>query len=306
MSTTLSSTKDRPAKAATSASGTKVGKRHYGTHIFLIVMSIVWLTPLVWTLITALRPRSSVNEHGYFSLKGTFNFDNFTRAWNQAGLGKYFINSLIITVPTVLLTLLFASMMAFAVSRFTWKFNVTLLVMFTAGNLLPPQILAAPLFEMFKHTSLPYSVSDSGNLLNTYYSVILVDTAFQIGFCTFVLSNYMKALPEDLTEAALVDGAGVWRQYASIIMPLCRPAIAALATLETIFIYNDFFWPLLFIQTGDRLPITTGINALKGQYFSDYTLIAAGATITVIPTLVIYLALQRHFVAGLTLGASKG
>ena len=104
MSTTLSSTKDRPAKAATSDSGTKVGKRHYGTHIFLIVMSIVWLTPLVWTLITALRPRSSVNEHGYFSLKGTFNFDNFTRAWNQAGLGKYFINSLIITVPTVLLT----------------------------------------------------------------------------------------------------------------------------------------------------------------------------------------------------------
>jgi multiple sugar transport system permease protein len=178
--------------------------------------------------------------------------------------------------------------------------------MFTAGNLLPPQILAAPLFEMFKHTPLPYSVSDSGDLLNTYYSVILVDTAFQIGFCTFVLSNYMKALPEDLTEAAMVDGAGVWRQYVSIILPLCRPAVAALATLETIFIYNDFFWPLLFIQNGDRLPITTGIKNLQGQFFQDYNLIAAGATITVIPTLVVYIALQRHFVAGLTLGASKG
>ncbi|MDQ1730610.1 MAG: multiple sugar transport system permease protein [Pseudonocardiales bacterium] len=297
--TKLTSPLDRPSAGP-------VGKRHYGTHIFLTVMAIMWLTPLLWTVLTALRPKSSVDKHGYFSLKGTYNFDNFTKAWNQAGLQKYFVNSLIITVPTVILTIFLASMMAFAVSRFTWKFNVTLLVMFTAGNLLPPQVLAAPLFEMFKHTSLPYSVSDSGNLLNTYYSVIIVDTAFQIGFCTFVLSNYMKALPDDLTEAALVDGAGVWRQYISIILPLCRPALAALATLETIFIYNDFFWPLLFIQNGDRLPITTGIKNLQGQFFQDYNLIAAGATITVIPTLVVYVLLQRHFVAGLTLGASKG
>jgi multiple sugar transport system permease protein len=171
--------------------------------------------------------------------------------------------------------------------------------MFTAGNLLPPQVLSAPLFAMFKFIPLPYSVSDSGNLLNTYYSVIMVNTAFQIGFCTFVLSNYMKALPVELTEAALVDGCGVWKQFTSIILPLCRPALAALGTLEVIF-------PLLFIQSGDRLPITTGIKNLQGQFFSDYNLIAAGATFTIIPTLVIYLALQRQFVAGLTLGASKG
>ena len=227
-------------------------------------------------------------------------------AWEQAGLGTYFVNSVIITVPTVLLTLLFASLMAFAVSRFSWRFNITLLIMFTAGNLLPPQVLAAPLFSMFKFIPLPLSISDSGNFLNTYYSVIMVNTAFQIGFCTFVLSNYMKALPQELTEAALVDGAGVWKQYYTIVMPLCRPALAALATLEVIFIYNEFFWPLLFIQSGSRLPITTGIKNLQGQFFSDYNLIAAGATFTIIPTLIIYLLLQRHFVAGLTLGASKG
>ena len=282
------------------------GKRHYGTHIFLLAMSVMWLIPLGWTLFTALRPKADTDKYGYFSLKGAFNLDNFSNAWEQAGLGAYFINSLIITVPTVLLTLVFASMMAFAVSRFRWRFNVTLLIMFTAGNLLPPQALAAPLFTMFKFVPLPLSVSDSGSLLNTYYSVIAVNTAFQIGFCTFVLSNYMKALPTELTEAALVDGAGVWRQYTSIIMPLCRPALAALGTLEVIFVYNDFFWPLLFIQSGDRLPITTGIKNLQGQFLSNYNLIAAGATFTIIPTLIIYLALQRHFVAGLTLGASKG
>jgi multiple sugar transport system permease protein len=116
----------------------------------------------------------------------------------------------------------------------------------------------------------------------------------------------MKALPGELTEAARVDGAGIWRQYAGVVMPLTRPALAALGTLEVIFIYNDFFWPLVLIQRGDRLPITTAINNLQGEFLSNYNLLAAGATITLIPTLIVYLLLQRQFVAGLTLGASKG
>ncbi|MEC5167575.1 carbohydrate ABC transporter permease [Glaciihabitans sp. GrIS 2.15] len=288
---------------------TKVGsmqRPRYGIHLFLIVMAILWLIPLGWAVFTALRPKADTDKFGYFSFGGSFNFQNFITAWNQGGFATLFTNSAIIVVPSVILTLLFASMMAFAVSRFSWKFNITLLIMFTAGNLLPPQVLAAPLFEMFKHFELPYSVSDSGNLLNTYFAVIAVDTAFQVGFCTFVLSNYMKALPQDMTEAAFVDGAGVWRQYWSIIMPLTRPALAALGTLEIIWIYNDFFWPLLFIQSGSKLPVTTGLNNLQGQFLSNYNLLAAGAIITVIPTLIIYLALQRQFVAGLTLGASKG
>ena len=292
--------------AGTAARVTKKQRPKYGTHLFLIIMSILWLIPLVWAVYTSLRPRADTEKYGYFSIAGAFNFDNFVQAWNQGGFATYFGNSVIITVPTVILTLLFASMMAFAVSRFSWKFNITLLIMFTAGNLLPPQVLSAPLFEMFKHVNLPYSVSDSGNLLNTYTAVIAVDTAFQIGFCTFVLSNYMKALPHDLTEAAFVDGAGVWRQYWAIIMPLTRPAFAALGTLEVIWIYNDFFWPLLLIQSGNRLPITTAIHNLQGQFLSNYNLLAAGAIITIIPTLIIYIVLQKQFVAGLTLGASKG
>jgi multiple sugar transport system permease protein len=281
-------------------------RRHYGTHTFLIDMAVMWLIPLLWTLYTALRPKAVTDAHGYFSFAGPVSLANFGTAWRQGGMATFFANSLIITIPSVLLTLLLASMMAFAVSRYTWRFNVTLLILFTAGNMLPPQVLAAPLFEMFKHTPLPYWVSDSGSLLNTYYGVIAVEVAFQLGFCTFVLSNYMKALPGELTEAALVDGASVWRQFTRIVMPLCRPAVAALATLECIWLYNDFFWSLLFISNGDRLPITTGLKALQGQFLADYNLIAAGATITVVPTLVVYVALQRHFVAGLTLGASKG
>jgi len=279
--------------------------RHLLIYAFLTVMGLLWLFPIAWAVLNSFRNYDYTSAHGYVSFGG-YTLDNYVHAWQQGDFGRHFLNSVIITVPTVILTLLFASMMAFAVSRFTWKFNITLLIMFTAGNLLPPQVLAAPLFEMFKHFNLPYSVSDSGNLLNTYTAVIAVDTAFQIGFCTFVLSNYMKALPQDLTEAAFVDGAGVWRQYWSIIMPLTRPAFAALGTLEVIWIYNDFFWPLLLIQSGNRLPITTAIHNLQGQFLSNYNLLAAGAIITIIPTLIIYIVLQKQFVAGLTLGASKG
>lgn len=299
------STRTRTGKSQ-EAVGHGRSRPHYGTHIFLIVMSIMWLIPLVWALFTALRPKTDTDAYGYFSLGGAFNFDNFVTAWTQGGFPQYFMNSLIITIPTIILVLWMSSMMAFAVSRVSWKFNISMLILFTAGNLLPPQVLATPLFEMFKLTPLPYWFSDSGSLLTTYISVIIANTAFQIGFCTFVLSNYMKALSADLTEAALVDGAGLWRQYASIIMPLCKPAVAALATLELIFIYNDYFWPLLFIQSGDRLPVTTAINNLQGTFLSNYNLLAAGAMITVIPTLIIYLVLQKQFVAGLTLGSSKG
>ena len=105
-----------------------------------------------------------------------------------------------------------------------WKWNVPLLILFTAGNLLPQQVLATPLFQMAKHTPLPETISDSGSFINTYYVVIAVNVAFQLGFCTFVMSNYMKALPVELTEAAQVDGAGIWKQYWKIVLPLCRPA----------------------------------------------------------------------------------
>ena len=274
--------------------------------IFLIIASILWLIPLLWTVYTSLRPLDYFNDHSFFSVGGRYSFDNYVNAWKDAELPKFFVNSAIITIPAVILTLVLASFAAFKLSRVSWKFNVPLLILFTAGNLLPQQVLATPLFQIAKHTPLPLSVSDSGSFINTYYIVIAVNVAFQLGFCTFVMSNYMKALPIELTEAAQVDGASIWKQYWKIILPLCRPALAALATLEVIFIYNDFFWALLLIQKGDRLPITSGLNNLNGQFATNYTELAAGALLSAVPVLIVYLVLQRQFVAGLTLGANKG
>ena len=136
--------------------------------------------------------------------------------------------------------------------------------------------------------------------------LIAINVAFQTGFCTFVLANYMKTIPKSLSEAARVDGAGVLRQYFWIMLPLCKPALAALATLEFTFIYNDFLWALILAPSSSKQPITTALNNLQGQFFTDNNLLAAGALLTAIPTLVVFVLLQKQFVKGLTLGAHKG
>jgi multiple sugar transport system permease protein len=130
--------------------------------------------------------------------------------------------------------------------------------------------------------------------------------AFQTGFCAFVLSNYMKALPRELYESAVVDGASVTRQFFQITLPLCRPPLAALATLQVTWIYNEFFWATVLLQSGDKFPVTSSLNNLRGQFFTDNNLVAAGSVVIALPTLIIFFLLQKQFVAGLTLGATKG
>ena len=146
---------------------------------------------------------------------------------------------------------------------------------------------------------LPEWLSDSGLFYDSYVGIIAIHVAFQMGFCTFVLSNYMKTIPRELTEAALVDGASVWRTFWSVIVPLTRPALAALATLEFTFIYNDYFWALVLVQTGSKRPITSALSNLQGLFFTDNNLIAAGAILIALPTFIVYVLLQRQFVEGL-------
>jgi len=275
-------------------------------YAFLTFMAVTWLFPLLWAIYTALRPYGDTLTRGYISLPGVLNFDNFVNAWTQGNFPRFYLNSLVVAVPAVILTLFLASMVAFAVSRFSWRFNVVLLMLFTAGNLLPPQVIIVPLYRLYLFLPLPRLISDNGLIYDQYVGIILIHIAFQTGFCVFVLSNYMKTLSRELTEAALADGAPVWRIYWNVILPLCRPALAALATLEFTFIYNDFFWALLLMKSGDKRPITSALNNLQGQFFTDTNLLAAGAMLVAIPTIIVYLVLQRHFISGLTLGSTKG
>jgi multiple sugar transport system permease protein len=274
-------------------------------YVFVTLTALAWLFPVVWALFNSFRDYDYTSVNGYVSLGG-FTFENYTNAWEQGEFTRHFLNSLIITVPAVLLTLFLASCVAFVVARYSFRFNLVLLGLFTAANLLPQQALLIPLYRAYREIPLPLWMSDSGQMLDSYWGLILVNVAFQTGFCTFVLSNYMKALPHEMYEAARVDGAGVPTQFFRITLPLCRPALAALATLQVTWIYNEFFWATVLMQSGDKFPITSSLTNLRGQFFTDYNLLSAGSVIIAIPVLVIFFLLQKQFVAGLTLGATKG
>ncbi len=275
-------------------------------YVFLSVTALVWMVPIVGAIYASFRPFSETVGKGVFSWPDSFTLKNYDDAWEQGDILQKYWNTALILVPALTVTLFFSSMVAFAASRYSWKFNITFLVLFTAGNLLPQQIIIQPLFQMYNRVPLPDFLSNSGKLNGSTWGLILIHVAFQSGFCTFVLSNYMKLLPKSLNEAARVDGASVWVLYSKVIMPLTRPALAALATLEFTWIYNDFFWAVVLEQQGADRPITSSLANLGGEFATDNNLIAAASMYVAIPTLVVYLALQKHFIAGLTLGADKG
>lgn len=274
-------------------------------YVFMTLTALVWMVPIAGAIFSSFRPFQETVRDGYLSWPDSLTLDNYRSAWAQGDILQRYWNTLLILVPALILTLFFSSMVAFAASRFSWKFNISFLVLFTAGNLLPQQIIVQPLFQIYNRIPLPEFLSNSGRLNGSTWGLILIHVAFQSGFCTFVLSNYMKLLPKSLNEAALIDGAGVWTLYWQVIMPLTRPALAALATLEFTWIYNDFFWAVVLEQQGADRPITSSLANLGGEFFTDDNLIAAASVYVALPTLLIYFALQKHFIAGLALGADK-
>jgi multiple sugar transport system permease protein len=276
-------------------------------HAFLILTVAVWLVPLLWAVYTALRPIQDTTLHGYYSVATTLNFDNFVHVWSAAELPRFYWNTFLIVVPGVVVTLLVASMIAFALTQFSWRLNLIVLMIFTAGNLLPPQVIIVPLYWVYLNTPVPIDwLSDNGLLYDQYIGIILIHVVFQVGFATFVLTNYMRTITREITESALVDGANVFRIWWNVILPLCRPALAAMATLLFTFIYNDFFWALILMKSGDKRPITSALNNLQGAFFTNYNWVAAGALLAAVPPVVVYIVLQKHFVRGLALGATKG
>jgi multiple sugar transport system permease protein len=275
------------------------------TYGLLAFLSVTWLFPLAYALAQSFRSYEYTQEFGYLSLGG-WTFDNYVDAWERGNMAQGFTNTLIITVPAVLITLALASMFAFVLARYSFKFNLAMLALFLAANLLPPQALLVPVFRMFLAIPVPEWLNPNGNMLNTHLGLILVNVAFQTGFCAFVLSNYMKTLPREMYEAAEVDGASTWRQYFQLTLPLVRPALAALAVLQTTWIYNEFFWATVLLQDSTKFPITSSLNNMRGTFFTDINLVAAGSVIIAIPTLVVFFVLRKQFVSGLTMGSAKG
>jgi multiple sugar transport system permease protein len=261
----------------------------------LLVVTILWLVPFLAALITSVRTNDDIMMNGFISLPREINLGNFKTAWERGGLSHYLPNSFIITIPSLIGTLFLSSLSAYSLARFRFRGNRPILFLYIGGTMLPFQVLMLPVFRL----------TDALGLYDTYWGIIAFHTAFQLGFCTFLLRNYMRTVPGEILEAARIDGCGEFRIWWQIMMPLTVPALAALATLEFTWIFNDYLWAIVLLRSDSLKPVTAGLATLQGQYVMDWTVIISGALLATVPTVVVFVFLQRYFIGGLTLGATK-
>jgi multiple sugar transport system permease protein len=275
----------------------RVGTPRVTFYVVCTLLVAVWLIPLVIAVFTSLKSMDEImSSKVMWAVPRVWAFENFVRVWAEVGMSRYVLNTLIITIPSVVGTLLISSLGAFALAFYRFRLNRAVLVVFVAGMLIPFQMLMIPVFRF----------SDSLRIINTFPGVILFHVAFQLGFCTFFLRNFMRQIPYSLLEAPRIDGASDFTIFVRIILPLCVSSMAALAVLEFTWIWNDLLWSLVLLQSDALKPVTLGLANMQGEFISNYNLTAAGSLIAASIPLVFFLAFQRYFIEGLTVGAVKG
>jgi multiple sugar transport system permease protein len=279
----------RPIEKASS------GKR-YAYQAFLPVALFIWLLPLLAIFMTSIRPGSDINAGNVFGWPSQFKlFENYTAVFVQSDAATYLLNSFLITIPTVIISVSLACLAGYALAIYKFRVALPLFFLFVAGNFIPFQILMVPVRDM----------SVQLGLYDTIAGQFLFHSAFQTGFCTLFMRNFIKAMPFDLIESARIEGIGEFRIFWHIVLPLVRPAIAALAVLIFTFVWNDFFWATVLTQSEGAKPITAGVRALNGQFVNNWHLVSAASILAAVPPVIMFFAMQRHFIAGLTLGAVK-
>ncbi len=256
---------------------------------------LLWLFPLLGVAVTSLRPASDLAQGNYFGMPSYIAFENYLTIFTGSPIAGYMLNSLKVTIPTVIGAVALSCMTGFALAVYRFEGNLLLFFMFVAGNFVPFQILMVPVRDL----------TLSLGMYNTWYGLALFHIAFQTGFCTLFMRNFIKALPFELIEAARVEGVAEWRIFWFIVLPLMRPAIAALSVLIFTFIWNDFFWATVLTTSADTQPVTAGLSSLNGQWIAQWHLVSAGSIVAALPPVLMFFAMQRHFIAGLTLGAVK-
>ena len=258
---------------------------------------IIWLLPLIGIAITSVRPSTDLASGNYFGMPSGFAFwENYSSVFKNSNIGYYILNSFKVTIPTVIGAVGLSCLTGYALAVYKFKSNLLVFFMFVAGNFVPFQILAIPVRNL----------TVSLHLYNTTTGLVLFHVAFQTGFCTLFMRNFIKAMPFSLIESARVEGVNEWRIFRYIVLPLMRPAIAALSVLIFTFIWNDYFWATIMAQSVDVRPVTAGMNELKGQYKVAWELITAASIVAALPPVAMFFLMQKHFIAGLTLGAEKG
>ncbi len=264
--------------------------------IALPVSLVIWLLPLIAVAMTSIRSAGDITAGNYWGWPTSFNMvENYRAVFTNSPIGQYILNSFKVTIPTVIGVLALSSMTGFALGIYRFKANLFVFFLFIAGNFVPFQILMVPVRDL----------TVALGVYNTPLGLVLFHTAFQTGFATLFMRNFIKALPFELIEAARVEGVSEIQIFRYVVLPLVKPAMAALAVLIFTFVWNDYFWAMVLTQGAESQPVTAGLYTLNGQWVAAWHLVSAGAIVAALPPVLMFFLMQKHFIAGLTLGAVK-
>ncbi|AOM83752.1 carbohydrate ABC transporter permease [Salisediminibacterium beveridgei] len=265
-------------------------------YVILAIIAVVQILPLVWLVLFSLKDNQEVFNLPPFALPQSPNWDNYLRVWTDGNIGLYFFNSIIVTGASVILTILLASLVTFAITRMQWKLNKFVLALFMIGLMIPVHSTLIPLFSFYLNIGL----------MNTHAAIILTYTAFNMPLTIMILLGFYYTIPRELEEAAIVDGCSIHRMFFQIILPLTAPVVATTAIINMIYNWNEFVFVNTFISSDSLKTLTVGIQNFIGQYATDWGAIGATLVISVLPLIIAFVFLSNRIVEGITAGSVKG
>jgi len=264
-------------------------------YIILATWATTTIYPFIWVIINAFKSSTEVVRNS-FSLPEVFTLKNFTNAFSNQNILQSYKNSLIISGTVTVAVMVLATMIAFALTRYQFRFKTALLGLLSASLMIPVFSTIIPVYKMMSGLGW----------ISTYQAVILPQIAGNLSFAAIVMMGFLRGLPLEMEEAAYMEGAGVAKVFTRIIVPLCRPSLATVAIFCFLWSYNDLFTQKILISREKMFPISNLLEHISSKYGTDYGLMAASVTLIVIPVLIVYIFLQKNIVKGLTAGAIKG
>jgi ABC-type glycerol-3-phosphate transport system permease component len=264
--------------------------------VILLALLVLFLAPTVGVILSAFKTTRDIALGNLWSIPSHLYLGNFIEVLAKPAVRLYFANTVMVAVPATALSITLGTLAGYTFAKLPFRGSEPLFLLIVSGLFFPPQIVLIPLFRMF---------NDMG-LIDTLWPLIIVHTAMGIPICTLLMRNFLTTVPDALRESALVEGVSEWRILLYVALPISLPALAVLATLQFTWIWNDFLWPLIFIQSDAKRTIMVGLVALRGQYSVAWGIQGALAILASLPTLLVFVFFQRYFISGLTMGAVKG
>lgn len=277
--------------------GPKLKKTVSRVLLYIVIGGIcfIFLVPVYGVFTTAFRLNREIIQNGFWVFPNPPRLDNFLEIFRQGKIQIFLLNTLIVTGSATVLSVGLGCLTGYAFGKLKFPLSGALFLILIAGMFFPAQVVLIPIFRLF----------NTLKLMDKLAALIIVHVAFGLPICTLVLTNYFRDVPEELRSAAMIDGCGDWRFLGLIMLPLAKPAITALVILQFTWIWNDFLWPLILIQTESKLTIQMGVMQLRGQFGLAWGTQAATCLVATVPTLVLFFLMQKHFIRGLTMGAIK-